>query len=360
MKKLLSFAPLVFLTISLGPSLNAQPTWNSAEEFRTEYVRLLDSLSQHVPSSDESTWAVALRQKISDLKQQVNGLSYPALDRFSKLTDRQTFTKMIDGVTAADSVAKNDKSAGRQAAIVPPNYSSAVAGTTCSTSPTSAGVIDGEKIGLYVDRGLAVLAQTVCDAAPDVLGEGTNTIPCGLAGVANGVEVVLDSLIDHQEFCNGLLGDADHAAILADVINVHDDLTNDNNQITNEFIGTNTNITNGFNTTNTHLTTVNNQITTEFTALDTHLTNVDNRVAVEFNALDAHIVALVSQLTTQIAQGTALLAADLKQVMKLELTPEGKRVINPAILTCSGTNCPNVLAACPAAGCSWNNAGPLP
>jgi hypothetical protein len=54
------------------------------------------------------------------------------------------------------------------------------------------------------------------------------------------------------------------------------------------------------------------------------------------------------------------LAADLKQVMKLELTPEGLRKIVPAILTCTGSNCPNVLANCPGTGCAWNSVGPLP
>ncbi len=110
----------------------------------------------------------------------------------------------------------------------------------------------------------------------------------------------------------------------------------------------------------THLTNVNDQITTEFTNLDTHVTNVDNHIAAEFGALDAHLVMLVKQLTDQISEATALVGADLKQVMKLELTPDGQRQINPAILTCTGTNCPNVLAACPAKGCSWNNVGPLP
>src|SRR5207247_3136423 len=104
---------------------------------------------------------------------------------------------------------------------------------------------------------------------------------------------------------------------------------------------------------NTHLTNVNNQITNEFTATNTHLTTVDNHVAAEFLALDAHLVTLVNQLSNQISQGTALLGADLKQVMKLELTPNGQKQVNPAILTCTGTNCPNVLANCPAAGCSW-------
>ena len=353
MKHFFYVALLVVLSISLVPSMNAQPTWNSAEEFRTEYLKLLDTISDRVPASDQSTWALALREKISSLKQQVSGLSYPAMDRFSKLTDRSAFTKMMAGLAVADGGATSDKSAGRQSVIVPANYSAAVAGTTCSTSPTSAGVIDGEKIGLYVDRGLSLLAETACHAAPDIAGEGTNTIPCGAFGVTKAIEVVLDSLIDHQEFCNGILSDADHTAILADIINVHDDLTDVKNQIANGFTATNTNITTGFNTTNTNLTN-------GFNTTNTHLTTVDNHVAAEFNALDAHIVALVSQLTTQIAQGTALLAADLRQVMKLELTPEGKRVINPAILTCTGTNCPNVLAACPAAGCSWNNVGPLP
>jgi hypothetical protein len=71
-------------------------------------------------------------------------------------------------------------------------------------------------------------------------------------------------------------------------------------------------------------------------------------------------VSLINQLVNQIGQGTARLGADAKQLMKLQLTPEGIKVLNPAILTCTGTNCPNVLAACPAAGCSWNNVGPLP
>ena len=360
------FALLVFLTISLAPSMNAQATWSSTDEFRTEYMRLLDTLSQRVPSSDDSTWAVELRRKISDIRQQVNGLSYPAMDRFSKMTDHQAFTKMVDALAAGDSLTKNEQfttkaglpGAGqpRQAVIVSPNFSAAVAGTTCSTSYTSAGTIDGEKIGLYVDRGVALLADVVCHAAPDILGEGTNTIPCGLWGIAQAVEVVLDSLIDHQEFCNALLDGAKVDGILDDVINVHGDvgsldthLTNVNNQITNEFTAT-----------NTHLTAVNTEIDTRIANLDTHLTNVDNHIALEFVALDTHLVALVAQLTTQISQATALLTADLKQVMKLELTPNGLRQIVPAILTCTGANCPNVLALCPAAGCSWKDVGPLP
>jgi hypothetical protein len=110
----------------------------------------------------------------------------------------------------------------------------------------------------------------------------------------------------------------------------------------------------------TDFTNLNTALGTDFANLNTHLTTVDNHIAAEFVALDAHLVALVNQLTNQIAQSTALSDAELRQVMKLLLTPDGRKQIDPPILTCTGTNCPNVLAACPAAGCSWNSAGPLP
>ncbi len=98
----------------------------------------------------------------------------------------------------------------------------------------------------------------------------------------------------------------------------------------------------------------------DISALDTHLTNVDTHITAEFTALSAQLSAALTQLTTQITNATALDTAELRQIMKLQLEPDGLQKIVPAILTCTGTNCPNVLNKCPAAGCSWNNVGPLP
>jgi hypothetical protein len=116
-----------------------------------------------------------------------------------------------------------------------------------------------------------------------------------------------------------------------------------------DFTALGTRLTSVDNDINSHITTVNNQITGEFNAASTQLTNVNNQITSEFTTVG-----------NQITQATDLLQAYLKQIMKLELTPDGQKVINPAILTCTGANCPNVLARCPAAGCTWNNAGPLP
>ena len=164
-----------------------------------------------------------------------------------------------------------------------------------------------------------------------------------------------------SDVSNGFLSLNSYLSNLTTLVNndytsILGNLTTVSSQITNL-----TNATHGdFTSLNNHVTTVTNTINGGFTTLDAQLTNVDNQIASEASALDAHMAALFNQLAGQVGQGTALLNADLIQAMKLEMTPNGQRIINPAILTCTGTNCPNVLAACAAAGCSWNNVGPLP
>lgn len=344
-------------------SVDVPQSWTSPDEFRTEYLKFIDSLAAHVPASDRSSWAEGLRQKISDIRQQVESLSYPALEKFSRMTDRQAFAKMASGVAVGTDRVQMKSGLSTEAiqgAIQPPDYTGAVAGTTCSTTPTDAGTLDGEKIGLYVDRGLQVPLDYACETIVEILGEGTNAPFCVAAAIAKAVEVVLDSLIDHQEFCNGLLDGAKADAVFNDVVDIHGDVDALDTHVTN----VDNHIANEFTALDTHLTNVNNQITSEFSALDTHLTNVDNHIANEFSTLDAHMVSLFNALGNQLTGSTDLLSADLKQVMKLELTPEGLRQIVPAILTCTvaADNCPNVLTHCTGTGgaCSWNNVGPLP
>jgi hypothetical protein len=51
-----------------------------------------------------------------------------------------------------------------------------------------------------------------------------------------------------------------------------------------------------------------------------------------------------------------------RQIMKLDLLPNGLRSAAPAILSCTGSDCPNPLSQCngPDGTCSWNKVGPLP
>ncbi|MCA1610441.1 MAG: hypothetical protein LC780_06175 [Acidobacteria bacterium] len=255
----------ILLGFALAPSLAAQPastarqSWTSPEEFRTEYLKFIDTLSAHIPESDQGSWAAGLREKISEIRQQVSGLSDPAVEQFSKMTNRRAFTRMAESVAAGTREPENkDRPVGRfrtLGAIASPDYAGAVAGTTCSTTPTDAATIGKEKLGSYIAFGLQVPLDYACKTFFAVLGEGTNLPFCILAGVAKAAQVIVDSLVDHQEFCNGLLDGAKADAAFNDVVDIHGDVE----------------------------------------ATDTHLTNVDNHVTAEFVTLDAHLVTVQRQ-----------------------------------------------------------------
>lgn len=54
---------LMFSALSLAPSVRAQSItnnlpWGSPEEIRTQYSKMVSSISDKVPSSDQSAWAV--------------------------------------------------------------------------------------------------------------------------------------------------------------------------------------------------------------------------------------------------------------------------------------------------------------
>jgi hypothetical protein len=229
-------------------------------------------------------------------------------------------------------------------------------GTDVTRIPT--GVIIAADVVYFIAEAVYELAQDACNEVLVIGGEGGNTRLLCL--ITDAIWVVAHAVDEGIHFCGDDLTGAVVDANYSRLDHIHNDLAD---------------VQTTANAIDTHLTNVNTQITAEFTALDTHLTNVDTHIANEFTALDTHItneftaldthmVSLFAALAGQLTGSTDLLSADLKQVMKLELTPEGLRQIVPAILTCTvaADNCPNVLTKCNGTGgaCSWNNVGPLP
>ena len=202
-----------------------------------------------------------------------------------------------------------------------------------STLRIPVGVVLAVDIIVFVADTVKEVAQDACKE--DILGENAS-----LACIAVDIlAVVADAVGEGVHFC-----DDDLTANVIDtsyvgIADVHSDLFSIGTSLDN------------------HLTNVDTDIDTNLSNDFTSLTTTVNNAA---TATDALITTDFNALTTQITQGTALLQAYLKQIMKLQLTPDGLKKIDPPILTCTGTNCPNVLAQCPAAGCSWNNVGPLP
>ncbi|HEY3841144.1 MAG TPA: hypothetical protein VGL72_31450 [Bryobacteraceae bacterium] len=214
-------------------------------------------------------------------------------------------------------------------------------------------------------NGIVDVGQFICAALvpPDPL-----AIACYIAAAAIGAAGETDAgLYTDCLEQDGLVNAAEIDAGFHNTVTIYNALTGAQadidtriNNLGTQITNVDTQITGEFNTAATQLTNVNTQITGEFSTAATQLTNVNTQITGEFNTLSTQLTALINALSKQVGQEAALSDAELRQVMKLLLEPDGLKAINPAVLTCNGINCPNVLANCPTAGCSWNSVGSLP
>jgi hypothetical protein len=331
------------------------------EDLRGELLNLADSVQEFAALSptgliDTTSLQQARGQILQMSSQELNALR-KAIDP-SKLHGRLLEAR---SAVAAYSKANSDPSASAGPMRTKTDPFPVVAGACTSSNGSDVtripvGVLIAADVIYFVAETVYELAQDACNEVLVIGGEGGNTRL--LCIISDTIWVVAHGVWEGLHFCDEYLTGNVVDANYSRLDHIHNDLAA---------------VQTTANTIDTHLTNVNTQITNEFTALDTHVTNVDNHIASEFTALDTHIaneftaldthmVSLFAALSTQLTNATALLGADLKQVMKLELTPEGLRQIVPAILTCSGTDCPDVLNACNGTGgaCSWNRVGVLP
>jgi hypothetical protein len=315
------------------------------EQLRTELLNLADAVQSFSAVAPKELFDAqrmqAARAQIQQMSpEQLNVLRQgfdPSKIHSRLALPRATLAKYNTAPIATGMKRLQDFSVSPADSVPFPNangFCTSANGTDVNRIPTA--VVLAADVVWFVADGLREGLQDACKETLVVVGEGGNT---SLACVPVDVIWIIAKAVDEGiHFCDDDLTGAVVDANYARLADIHTDV----------------------NAADDHLTNVDNHVATEFVALDNHVTNVDTHVALEFGALDAHLVTLFGQLSTQLTNSTDLATADLKQVMKLELTPEGLRKIVPSILTCTGTDCPNVLNKCPAAGCSWNNVGPLP
>ena len=86
------------------------------------------------------------------------------------------------------------------------------------------------------------------------------------------------------------------------------------------------------------------------TAIKTAVTNATAILSAALAAHGAGIKALLANLQTVVNRNAPQLKVNQalrRQVIRLLLTPVGKHSVDPAVLTCTGDNCPKLLN-CPA------------
>lgn len=326
------------------------------EDLRTELLNLVDSVQDFgaiAPAELVDT------DSLREARGQIQQMSFPQLNALrqgispSKLHGRLTAarTAVAEYSKGAPGQGKDIASLVRRDSMGFPN-ATGFCGASTTRIPT--GVVLAADVVFFVADGVREFAQDACKQEAVVLGEGGNTSLACI--IVDTVWIVAKAVDEGIHFCDddltGNIIDTNYQRL----DHIHTDLANTDGRVA---------------AVDTHLTTVDNRvagefvtldskIAVEFNALDTHLGNVDTRIAKEFTDLETRLTALLAGLSTQVTNASAQLVAGQRQIMKLELTPDGQRIIAPPILTCTGTNCPNVLAACPGGSCSWNRAGVLP
>jgi hypothetical protein len=223
------------------------------------------------------------------------------------------------------------------------------------------------------------VADTIQDFSQDACKEVVFGFNASLVCIAvDALAVIADAIDEGIHFCDDDLTGNVIDTSYNGLVDIHTDLYTIGTSI-DTHVGTantdiDTNITNATTTINNKISTANTDIDTKIAnantdidtkiaSLDTHLTNVDTHIANEFVALTTVLNTLISSLSTQVGSSTDKLNADLQQLMKLVMTPDGLKVLIPSILTCDGSAanpCPAPLAACQPIGCAFNRVGPLP
>jgi hypothetical protein len=351
-----------------GEQSEVQYSTTDMEQMRTQLLALTDTLAKFAPLFPPGHVDL---DKLAIANAQIKQMEYPQLNHIRQGTDPSTISTKLQGAQQAiENYLKTKAPAsaspgGPKPQLITDPYawpyvngfcttiSTALAGliggssggdTTYGPTPIPVDIVLAADITFFVADSVRELAQDAC--RQDVLGEN-GSLGCIPVDI---IWVIAKALDESIHFCNDNLTDNVVYTNYTRLDIIHTDLLNADTDIDTNITGLGA--------------TLNTDVTNLGTLVNTDVANLTLQLQADYTALAGQVTALAGQVTAlagQLTQGTALLDATLKQIMKENLTPDGQKILNQSILTCTGTNCPNVLATCQASkNCSWNNVGPLP
>ena len=379
----ISFAEFRQTVLDLGTYLDAHRGTQLAMQFEAIPDEMLARLYLAVPSPRKLQGAVAaLKQhdaearskSLAQAQTQAGSNFLKGISPLVVYTDpscQPPNTNIIDDPPAMCNPAYPDPTNSFWQTMVNPLISvSAFSGLSSSTDYTDA---SPQVCGLSVEtnqsamasslEGTVLAASAVCNAVP-IGGSFCWAADAVFALSAANAVGLYEDCVEQDNLVNSAKIDA----AFHNTVTIYDalgglgtQLASDTTTITGD-ISTATSIITGDITSAT--STIASDIASSTTTIAGDITVVNNNINAQFMTTDTAIATLtgnVAALAKQLTQTTALLQAYEKAIMRLEMTPNtSKNVIYP-ILTCTGTNCPNVLQECDpplANGCSWNKLGP--
>lgn len=341
-------APRSGARFALAPDPAQQPPGGqhplqSLEDLRSELLSLADSVQEFAGLAPADLFDTDSLQQARVQIQQMPAQSLNTLRQVidpAKLHDRLLRARAAVG-QYSKSISGTKMIAGSMPSFTPGfpdanGFCTSAHGSDTTRIPTA--VVLAADVIFFVADTVRELAQDACKQDVVALGEGGNTsLVCTIVDT---VWVIAKAVDEGIHFCDDDLTGAVVDANFARLNHIHDDLAN---------------VQTGVNTVSTQVSNVGTQVSN----VDAHISTVDAHLTTLLGALSAQVANVQASVDMANQRLLKTIAGEL-QIMKLELTPDGQRIILNSILSCTGSNCPNVLALCPGGVCAWNNVGPLP
>jgi hypothetical protein len=281
-------------TTAAGQSATAQGQdgQKTPEQVRSELVGLMTALPTFHPNN------AGLARRAARIQEQLAALTPEQLAVVAPALSGSEFT----GAVARLSVAAQNLTLALQAPLPGAEYDSC--GSTRSDTDSGRDlVIASDSLALA-----AIGGDVVCNTVVTILGEGTNLPGCIAAGVLHVASQAVQFELDLRSYCDSVI---------------------DGNEIRG--------------------------ILSNSTVIGANLASHDSDMKAALASHDVDIKALLAILQNSVNEANQRLKvaeALERQTIKLLLTPEGLRAVDPAVMTCTGDNCPK-LVACPGTECAF-------
>jgi hypothetical protein len=212
---------------------------------------------------------------------------------------------------------------------------------------TDASAVGGAFIAYDVLEFAALAAQAVCDAS--LLGA---PVACPLAGVANAAARADQIVLQQAAYQDGLIDGAEIEAAYENSVTI----IGQGNDLATDLETHDANIDGDL---AAHDANIDADLAAHDANIDADLAAHDANIDADLVQHDADIKELLENLQGAVDENQRLIKITMSrqlEIMRLLITPSGRRQINPEVLNCTGDDCPVYpgFQLCPDGSLDWN------
>ena len=204
----------------------------------------------------------------------------------------------------------------------------------------------------FITLNIAIVLEAVKDMAEQACGQDVLGVNVSLACLVTDIAYfVAKGADENQSLCNEHMGAAEISAtwtglktVHSNVQHVHDDLANVDGDLASHNTAINSQLS-------THDTDIKSQVSTHDTEIKSQVAIHDTELKFQLATHDADIKGRLGEIQGTVDENQRLIKISMArqaEILRLLITPSGRREINPDVLSCTGDDCPqaDIVLSC--------------